>query len=295
MDPVTRRTDKAIVALAGAGVLWGLTVPLSKLGLEWLGPGWLAVARFALAALPLALLARRRLRGALHPAVVLAGALGYGAVILLQNAGIVHTSVSHAALIVGATPVLVAGITVLSGRAHGSGAAWASALAALAGVGLVAVGGGGGSTLAGDALVGLSVAGSAVFIVVQPRLLRGRDAAAVTAVQLGAAALLSLPVALVGEGLPPAPAGAGPVAAVGALALAGTLAAYWLFTWAQARVPARLASAFINLEPLVGALAGVAVFGDAFGRTQALGALAILGAIALAAGAERRGGPAAHA
>ena len=72
MGDVTRRTDKAILALAGAGVLWGLTVPLSKLGLEWLGPGWLAVARFALAALPLALLARRRLRGALDPAVALA-------------------------------------------------------------------------------------------------------------------------------------------------------------------------------------------------------------------------------
>ena len=38
---------RAIVALAAAGALWGLTVPLSKLGLEWLGAGWLAVARFA--------------------------------------------------------------------------------------------------------------------------------------------------------------------------------------------------------------------------------------------------------
>jgi O-acetylserine/cysteine efflux transporter len=289
MEDVTRRTDMALLALAGAGILWGLTVPLSKLGLEWLGGGWLAVARFTLAALPLALLARRRLRGALDPSLALAGALGYGAVILLQNAGIGRTSVSHAALIVGAPPVLVAGLTVLSGRSRGNAAAWASALAALAGVGLVAAGGGGGSTPAGDALVALSVAGSAVFIVVQPGLLRGRDAAAVTAVQLGAAALLALPVAAAAEGLPPAPPAAAPVVAVVALALAGTLAAYWLFTWAQARVPAQLASAFINLEPLVGALAGVAAFGDAFGPVQALGALAIVAAIALAAGAERRG------
>jgi O-acetylserine/cysteine efflux transporter len=289
MEDVTRRTDMALLALAGAGILWGLTVPLSKLGLEWLGGGWLAVARFTLAALPLALLARRRLRGALDPSLALAGALGYGAVILLQNAGIGRTSVSHAALIVGATPVLVAGLTVLSGRSRGNAAAWASALAALAGVGLVAAGGGGGSTPAGDALVALSVAGSAVVIVVQPGLLRGRDAAAVTAVQLGAAALLALPVAAAAEGLPPAPPAAAPVVAVVALALAGTLAAYWLFTWAQARVPAQLASAFINLEPLVGALAGVAAFGDAFGPVQALGALAIVAAIALAAGAERRG------
>ncbi|HZB74772.1 MAG TPA: DMT family transporter [Solirubrobacteraceae bacterium] len=288
MATTVRRTDMAILALAGAGLLWGLTVPLSKIGLDWLGAGWLAVARFTVAALPLALLARPRLRTALDPAVATAGALGYGAVILLQNAGIERTSVSHAALIVGATPVLVAGITVLSGRSAGSAAAWASSAAALAGVALVAVGGGGGSTLAGDGLVALSVAGSAVFIVVQPHLLGGRDAAAVTAVQLAAAALLALPVAVVADAAPGAPAGAAPVAAVAALALAGTLAAYWLFAWAQARVPAHVASAFINLEPLVGALAGVAAFGDAFGRTQAAGALAILAALALAAGAERR-------
>src|ERR687898_2825885 len=108
-------------------------------------------------ALLLAVLARRHLRAALTPGVAAARALGYGAVILLQNAGIERTSVSHAALIVGATPVLVAGITVLSGRSAGSAAAWASSAAALAGVALVAVGGGGGSTLAGDGLVALSV------------------------------------------------------------------------------------------------------------------------------------------
>ena len=38
------------MALALAGGLWGLTVPLTKLGLDWLGAGWLAVARFAVAA-----------------------------------------------------------------------------------------------------------------------------------------------------------------------------------------------------------------------------------------------------
>ena len=60
----------AIVALAAAGALWGLTVPLSKLGLEWLGAGWLAVVRFAIAAPLLALVARGRLRAALTPGVL---------------------------------------------------------------------------------------------------------------------------------------------------------------------------------------------------------------------------------
>ena len=40
----------AVAALAAAGLLWGTTVPLSKLALAWLPPGWLTVARFGLAA-----------------------------------------------------------------------------------------------------------------------------------------------------------------------------------------------------------------------------------------------------
>ena len=114
-----------------------------------------------------------------------------------------------------------------------------------------------------------SVAGAAGLIVVQPRLLAGRDPGAVTAVQLGAAALAALPVAVVAEGAPPAPAASAPVAAVLGLALAGTLAGFWLFAWAQVRVPAQLASAFVNLEPLVGALSGVVAFHEAVGPAQA--------------------------
>jgi O-acetylserine/cysteine efflux transporter len=272
-----------IVALATAGALWGLTVPLSKLGLEWLGAAWLAFARFALAAPVLAFLARRRLREALTPRIAAAGAMGYGAVILLQNAGIERTSVSHAALIVGAVPVLVAILAAVTGRGSAGLGAWGGSLLALAGVGLVAGAGGAGTSVAGDALVLLSVTGAAMLIVLQPALLENRDAAAVTAVQLGAGALVALPVALLIEGAPPAPSAAGPVAGVLGLALLGTLIAFWLFAWAQARVPAQLAGAFVNLEPLVGTLTGAVVFHDAFGPLQAGGGVAILAAIALGA------------
>jgi O-acetylserine/cysteine efflux transporter len=273
----------AIVALALAGTLWGLTVPLSKLGLGWLGAGWLAVARFAIAAPLLALVARRQLRSALTPAVAAAGALGYGLVIVLQNAGIERTSVSHAALIVGAVPVLVAAITAATGRGSGGRLMWGGSLLALAGVGLVAGGGGAGTSLGGDLLVLLSVTMSASFIVAQPRLLARRDPAAVTAVQLGAGGLVALPLALLLEGAPPAPQSAAAVLAVLALALTGTMLAFWLFAWAQARVPAELAGAFVNLEPLVGALTGAVAFHDVVGPAQIAGGVAILAGIAIGA------------
>ena len=40
----------AVAALIAAGLLWGTTVPLSKLALAWLSPGWLTATRFGLAA-----------------------------------------------------------------------------------------------------------------------------------------------------------------------------------------------------------------------------------------------------
>src|SRR5215207_7878930 len=186
-------TAYAIVALALAGSLWGLTVPLSEVGMDWLGAGWLAVARFAIAAPLLALIARRHVRAAITPRILVAGAVGYGAVIVLQNAGIERTSVTHASLIVGAVPVLVAVIAALFGRSTAVASTWAGALVALVGVGLVAGGGGAGTSITGDLFVLGSVSMSAAFIVIQPSLLRGRDAGAVTAVQLAGGGLAALP------------------------------------------------------------------------------------------------------
>src|SRR5215472_11584582 len=95
---------RAVAALTAAGLLWGTTVPLSKLSLAWLSPGWLAFARFGLAAAILLVAARATLRAACSPAVLASGAIGYGGSVLVQNAGISRTSVSHAALLIGAAP-----------------------------------------------------------------------------------------------------------------------------------------------------------------------------------------------
>ena len=275
----TNRT--ALLALAAAGALWGLTVPLSKLSLDWLGGGWLTVIRFAIAAPVLAWIGRRALRAAMTPRIAAVGAVGFGAVIMLQNAGIERTSVSHAALVVGAVPVLVALMAAALGHGVARPAAWAGYGLALAGIAMVAGAGGAGSTLTGDLLVLGSVTLSATFIVAQPRLLAGRDPAAVTAVQFAAGGLVALPHALAFEGLPPAPVEAGPVVALAALALAGTVLPFWLFAHGQAHVRANTAGAFLNLEPLVGVAVGWIGFGEVVAVNQLLGGVAVLAGIAL--------------
>src|SRR5689334_9482977 len=298
----------AVAALIAAGLLWGTTVPLSKLALEWLSPGWLTVVRFSLAAAVLLAVARRRpggrtaqgsaqrsaqgsaqrsaqrsaLRAAFTPGVLIAGAFGYGGSVMVQNAGIGRTSVTHAALLIGAVPVLVAIIAAVWYRAVARPVAWFGFAVSLGGVGLITTGsGGGGATMAGDGLVLASLLLSAMVTVAQGRLLAGRDPIAVTAVQFLGATLGSLPIAAVSEGMPAAPAGAGVVLAVVALALAGTLLPFTLFAFGQSRVSAEVAGAFLNLEPLVGAIAGAVVFGDPVGLVQAGGGAAILAGIAL--------------
>ncbi len=275
-----RKNQTAFAALAAAGLLWGLTVPLSKLSLAWLGPAWLAVARFALAAPVLALFARGSLRSAFSLKIALAGAFGFGGVVVLQNAGIQHTSVSHAAVVVGAVPLLVALIAASLGHGRVHARAWGGFLVALAGIALVAGTGGGGATLHGDLLVLASAALSAAFIVAQSRLLDGRDATAVTAVQFAAGALLAAPIALL-SGVPHGPSAATPLLAFAALAAVGTLLPFWLFAFGQARVKPQLAGAFVNLEPVVGAALGWFAFGNAVSLEQLGGAAAVLVGIVL--------------
>jgi len=271
----------AVAALIAAGLLWGTTVPLSKLALEWLPPGWLTVARFGLAAVVLLAVARRGLKAAFTPAVLVSGALGYGGSVMVQNAGITRTSVTHAALLIGAVPMLVAVIAAVWHRTVARPVAWAGFAVSLLGVGLIAGGGGDGATLSGDGLVLVSLLISATVTVAQARLLPGRDPVAVTAVQFLAAALAALVVAVTTEGVPAIPAGPGPVLAVVTLAGFGTLLPFTLFAFGQSRVSAEVAGAFLNLEPLVGAIAGVLVFGNPFGAGQLAGGAAIMVGIAL--------------
>src|SRR6266851_8896713 len=179
---------RSVAALTAAGILWGTTVPLSKVALGWIPPGWLTFARFGVAAVILLAVSRSGIRAAFRPAVLVSGAVGYGGTVLLQNAGITRTSVSHAALLIGTAPVLVAIIAAVWHRSVARPVAWGGFAVSLAGVGLIAAAGGGGTNLGGDGMALASVLLSAVFTVGQTRLLSGRDPIAVTAVQfLGAA------------------------------------------------------------------------------------------------------------
>ena len=273
----------AVAALVASGIAWGTSVPLSKIALVWLTPSWLTVVRFGLAAIVLLVIAGRKgtLRGALALPVLASGAIGYGCSVAVQNAGIARTSVTHASLIIGATPILVAIVAAVWHRAIARPVAWAGFALSLGGVGLIAGGQGHGATPYGDVLVLVATAISASVTVAQGRLLEGRDPVALTAVLFLGATLGVLPFAAA-DGLPAVShMPAVPLIATVALTITGTLVPFSLFAFGQKRVPAEVAGAFLNLEPLVGAIIGIVAFGDPCGTRQVSGGLAIIVGIAL--------------
>jgi len=279
--------NQALIALTLAGLLWGTSVPLSKIAMGGFGPGWLTVIRFTVAGTILMVVVRPKIRGQVRPALIFSGALGYGACIVVQNMGVARTSVTHTALLIGAVPVMVAGLAVLFDRARVRPLAWAGFALSLAGIAMVAGAGGGDASFTGDALVLLSVAIGAGFTIVQARLLPGQDVIAVSAAQFLASAVLVTPFALFTEGIP-APGRAGwstsALLATAALATLATVLPYTLFAYGQTGVAPQVAGVFLNLETLVAAVIGATLFNEPMGGVQAAGALALLAGIYLSTG-----------
>ena len=271
-----------MAALIASGVAWGTSVPLSKVALGWLAPGWLTVARFGLAAIVLLVIAYRsgKLGKALTLPILASGAIGYGCSVAIQNDGLARTSVTHASLIIGATPILVAIIAAVWHHAVARPVAWAGFTLSLMGVGLIAGGQGHGATPLGDLLVLVATVIAASVTVAQGRLLVGRDPIALTAVQFLGATLGALPFAAT-EHLPTMHPGAGAIAATLALAACGTIIPFSLFALGMKKVSAEVAGAFLNLEPLVGAAVGIVAFADPWGPRQLGGGLAIVAGIVL--------------
>jgi EamA-like transporter family len=103
----------------------------------------------------------------------------------------------------------------------------------------------------------------------------------VTGLQLMAAAVAVLPVALISEHHAAGPMSMLALLATIGLVLAGTVLPTSLFAFGQSRVTADVAGAFLNLEPLVGAVMGIVLFAEPAGPVQLAGGAAIITGIGL--------------
>jgi drug/metabolite transporter (DMT)-like permease len=271
----------AMPALASAGVLWGVSFLFGKWALEEMGPAHVTLLRFSLASaalLPYALLkgvwpGRRDL-----PLFLLVGFLTVPATFLVQFWGLSLTGATVAALIVGCGPPIVAFFASLFLGERLGKTGWSAIGASTLGVALAVARPGVSNHWLGDALVLLSLLAVVGWVLLGKRLGDGYPAVPATAWILTFGTVTLAPMALLWEGVPRLDLTLLGWASVLVLGLGCSAATYALWNWGVARVPASRAGIFLNLEPLVGALLGILVLGEAWGPATIVGGALIVGA-----------------
>ncbi|PRG58799.1 DMT family transporter [Burkholderia gladioli] len=193
-----RGTARAAGAVAFTVLSWASAFPFIRIGLHELSPMQLAAARFATAAvLVLGWLAWRRPRRPFARdamAFALSGLLGIAGYNALLNTAELSVAPGAAAFIMSTSPIVTAILSTLFLREKLNRWGWAGSLFSFAGIGLIASGQPGGLALgSGTTLILLAAAGSAVYFVLQRRLIPVYGPLACTAYTLLAGAVLLLP------------------------------------------------------------------------------------------------------
>jgi len=276
-----------------AGCLWGTGFYFGKLALREMGVSHMVLYRFIFATLgmvPIYFSSPRRCptprwTGREITVLLVSTTLGIPVQFLLQFQGLAHTTVSHAALMVGTMPVLLAlGATLFAGERL-DWVGWLALAGSTVGVVLIVLGGhergvpGSIPSLAGDMLVVLSLVIALGWILMNKSLMRVHSPMAVTAysILLGTAMLAVWVIAVDG----PPPVRNVSLTAWLALAASGVLCTATttlLWNWGIHHVPASRAGVFLNIEPALGSLLGVRLLGDRLGPFAWVGGGLILAA-----------------
>jgi drug/metabolite transporter (DMT)-like permease len=199
-------------------------------------------------------------------------------------AGLSETSVANSALLVAATPVLIAITTAVSGQEPVGWRHWAGAGLSIAGV-YVVVGVGaslGGSSLRGDMTMLVAVVCWTIYTLGSRPLMRRHSPVGVTGVSMVIGSLLYVP--LVGSHLR-----ALNFARVSGVtwftivysALFALCIAYTIWYAAVREIGSARTSIYSNVVPIVAMLAAVIFLGESLGARKLIGAAAVLAGVAL--------------
>jgi drug/metabolite transporter (DMT)-like permease len=289
-SPAKHRTLGFLSAFL-ASCFWGCGFYFGKIALAEMNVGSMVFYRFVFATLgllPLLLRHRPRFNAAEWRMLLVASFLGVPLQFILQFKGLSLTTVSHAALMVGTMPVILAVGATFYAKERLSKLGWSALTLSTTGAALIAFGGdhhatAGGPTLAGDLLVVFSLLIALFWILFNQRLMELHSHIVVTAYGVAAGTLmlgLYVPIAY-----GPPPIHGVSLKAWAALAASGllcTATTTLLWNWGMTQVPASQAGALLNMEPLIGSILGVFLLKEHLGPLAWLGGAMILtAAIAL--------------
>ncbi len=288
MDQERKRRLLGFGACALASSFWGCGFFFGKIALGQMSSAHMVLYRFVFGVLPLLPLAvthlprfSRREWGLL----LVASFLGVPLQFLIQFHALSITTVSHASLMVGTMPVILAVGAVLFAGERMDAVGWSALAGSTAGAALIALSGrhgsaaGGGPSLVGDVLVVVSLAIALFWILLNKRLMDGHSHVVVTVYGLLLGTAMLIPWVVVRDGWPPVRS----VSAGAWWALVGsgvlcTATTTLLWNWGMTQVPASQAGVLLNMEPLIGSLLGVFALGEQLGPSAWLGGALILGA-----------------
>src|SRR5579863_9842281 len=205
---VTRTISRRLLwlgygACALAGCLWGTGFYWGRLALNEMSVEYMVLYRFAFACVgmtPVMLFSRHRVRltGSEWRMLLVSAAFGVPIQFLLQFHGLARTTVSHAALMVGAMPVLLAAAAAMFAGERLDRIGWLALFGSTAGAALIVLGGGrshasrGEPSLEGDLLVVCSLITALAWILLSKKLMQTHSPPVVTAYTiLSGAAMLA--------------------------------------------------------------------------------------------------------
>jgi len=274
-----------MLALATAGCLWGTGFFFGKVALTEMPVASMVLYRFAFASaglLPVIFYDRPRFDRSEWSWVFAASVLGVPVQCLVQFKGLSLTTVSHASLMVGTLPMLlaIAAVMFAGERLHFGG--WLALAASTFGAALIALSSKKASGVAhastrGDLLVVLSMFAAIGWILISKRLMCRHSAVMVTASIFWIGTILLAMVVMTTSGVPSLHYSTRAWIAVAEQGFFATASTTVLWNWGLKRVPASQAGIFVNLEPLVGAILGVSLLHEDLGIMSLAGGAVIIG------------------
>lgn len=282
---------KSFGAMFLLALMWGLSIPITKLGLGSIPPMTLTALRFMVAVPLMMFLARRELRvpaKAVLPIIGL-GVMGITLGNVAQSFGVQGTSASVATILSATIPLFIVILAAVRFRQAVTPLQWSGLIAAFFGIALVAVGSGPGvddmsrTTVSGVVLMLISAVGIAIYYIWSAELTETYGLMPVAAWNMLVGLLTVLPLAGWEMSRQPVEVTAQALAAIVYLGVVVTVIGLILWLYLLKVVPARVAASVQYLQPVFGISASALLFGDELGLLFAAGVTLVLAGLALAA------------
>lgn len=272
-----------------ASALWGCGFFFGKIALMEMSVGHMVLYRFlfgVVALLPLMVTHRPRFDRREWGVLLAASFLGVPVQFLLEFYGLSLTTVSHASLMVGMMPVVLAVGAAIWAHERMDALGWLALAGSTTGAAMIAFGRhgvDGGSSVSGDLFVVASLGVALFWILANKQLMERHSPITVTVYGLLLGTAMLMVWVSVQYGIPPITGISWKAwAALAASGVLCTATTTLLWNYGLTQVPASQAGVLLNMEPLLGSLLGVILLGERLGPSAwAGGGLILVSAITL--------------